>query len=316
MNMLKSCGFAMATLLMTAMVALPVAAAAEAVLVAKVGSVAVTEQDLQREIQKRIPMQVNFHGGMKPEKLEKIRGEAKEALITRAYKVQYALDNEIVVDAGAVDAEWAKAVAKKPGLAELSSQDVTTLKSVLYFDLLAKKAEDETVNKKVSVTEDEIKQYYETNKQQFLRTKLFKASHIFVKVDPAESAEDKNAKLQKAEKLLERAKSGEDFYNLAYYESDDRSRYVGGSLGSFHTGQIVPEFEAALQGMKPGDIAGPVKTLYGYHVVKLDDVQEPKQMSFEESAENIRARLTEEKRSTLYNSWMGALRQKYPVETP
>lgn len=316
MMILKKFGFAIALLMIGVAVGLPGHVFAETGLVAKVGNITVTEQDLQREIQKRIPMQVSFHGGMKPEKLEKIRSEAKEALITRAYKVQYALDNEMAVDAKTVDDEWAAVLAKNPGLAETPRQELDALKASLYSELLAKKAENEVVDKKVAVADDEVKQYYENNKGQFLRAKLFKASHVFVKVDPAETAEEKEAKRLKAEKLMERAKSGEDFYNLAYYESDDRSRYVGGSLGSFHAGQIVPEFEVVLQTMKPGEVAGPIKTLYGYHIVKLDDVQEAKQMSFDESAGNLKARLIEERRSKLYDDWMGILRQKYPLQNP
>lgn len=290
--------------------------AAETALIAKIGSVQVTEQDVQREIDKRIPMQVSFHGGMKGEKLEKIRAEAKEALIVRAYKVQYALDNEIAVSGKAVDAEWAAVLAKNPQLAEVPAVQQEALKKELYFDLLAKQAEDTVVNSKVAVSDDEVRKYYDNNRGHFLRAKLFKASHILVKVDPAENAEGKEAKRQKAEKLLERAKAGEDFYNLAYYESDDRSRYVGGSLGSFHANQAVPEFSEALQKMKPGDVAGPLKTLYGYHIVKLDDVQPEKQLSFDESAANIRERLTGEKRTKLYDSWMAGMRQKYPLQTP
>lgn len=290
--------------------------AAETALIAKIGSVQVTEQDVQREIDKRIPMQVSFHGGMKGEKLEKIRAEAKEALIVRAYKVQYALDNEIAVSGKAVDAEWATVLAKNPQLAEVPAVQQEALKKELYFDLLAKQAEDTVVNSKVAVSDDEVRKYYDNNRGHFLRAKLFKASHILVKVDPAENAEGKEAKRQKAEKLLERAKAGEDFYNLAYYESDDRSRYVGGSLGSFHANQAVPEFSEALQKMKPGDVAGPLKTLYGYHIVKLDDVQPEKQLSFDESAANIRERLTGEKRTKLYDSWMAGMRQKYPLQTP
>lgn len=281
---------------------------------AKVGSITIDEQDVQREIQKRIPMQISFHGGIKPEKLEKIRTEAEAAVIERSYKVQYALDRELAVDAGTLEAEWSAALAKNPGLAAAGPGELEKSKSALYFELLAKKAEAEAVNSRVTVSDEEVKAYYEQNKNQFFQPKLFKASHVFVKVDPAETLEEKAAKLKKAEKLMERAKAGEDFYNLAYYESDDRSRYVGGSLGSFHAGQTVREFDAALQQLKPGEIAGPVKTLYGYHIIKLDDVQEGRQLTFDQAAGKIRTKLTEEKRKKLFDEWMSALRQKYPLQ--
>lgn len=283
---------------------------------AKVGSITIEEQDVQREIQRRVPMQVSFHGGIKPEKLEQIRKEAEAAVVERAYKVQYALEKELSVDARDVDSEWSAALAKNPGIAGASPQELAKLKAMLYFELLAKKSEDEAVNKKVVVSDEEVKEYYEKNRNQFFQPKLFKASHVFVKVDPAETVEEKTAKRQKAEKLMERARSGEDFYNLAYYESDDRSRYVGGSLGSFHAGQTVREFDAALQQLKPGEIAGPVKTLYGYHIIKLDDIQEGRQLTFDQASAKIRSTLTEGKRKKLYEEWMNALRQKYPLQNP
>lgn len=281
---------------------------------AKIGSLTIDEQDIQREMQKRIPMQVSFHGGIKPEKLEQIRKEAEKVLVERAYKVQYALEKELSVDAVSIDAEWSAALKKNPGLASASVNEQGKLKSAMYQELLAQKAEDEAVTSKVSVSEKDIRDYYENNKNQYFQPKLFKASHVFVKVDPAETVEEKSAKRQKAEKLFERAKAGEDFYNLAYYESDDRSRYVGGSLGSFHAGQTVREFDAALQQLKPGEIAGPVKTLYGYHIIKLDDVQEGRQLTFEQAAERVRAKLQEDRRKQLYDDWMKALRQKYPLQ--
>ena len=256
MRMFRMFGLVMVGAALAAGVAMPVQGAPAAAVVAKIGNVAVTQDQVQREIEKQLPMQVSFHGGMKPERLEKIRNDAKEKLIARAYKVQYALDNEIAVSAKAVDEAWAAIAGNNPKIAELPAAQVDILKKDLYFDLLAKRAEDVVVNAKVAVSDEEMKSYYAKNKNQFLREKLFKASQIFVKVDPAASAEEKAARLQKAEKLLERAKAGEDFYNLAYYESDDRSRYVGGSLGSFHSGQVVPAFDAVLQKMKPGDIAG------------------------------------------------------------
>jgi len=316
MRMFRNVGLMIVISAFAVGIAMPVQGADESNVIAKVGSIVVTKEDVQREIERRLPLQVSFHGEMKAEKIEKIRAEAKEALITRAYKVQYALDNEISVNAKAVDDAWSSALAKNPKLAAVPAVQAENFKRELYLDLLAKQTENVVVNSKVAVTDEEVRKYYDANKSQFLRAKLFKASQVFVKVDPAASAEEKAARRQKAEKILERAKAGEDFYNLAYYESDDRSRYVGGSLGSFHSGQVVPEFDTILQKMKPGDVAGPIQTLNGYHVVKLDDVQPEKQMSLEESAVNLKARLSEEKRKKLYSEWLEALHRKYPLQSP
>jgi len=279
----------------------------------KVGNVSITVDELQVELQKRLPM-ISFHGEIKPEKLDQIKKEAKDALITQAYAVNYALDRKLSVDSKAVDDDWTAFSAKNPGISSATAEQVAALKGIRYRILLAKVAEEEAVDSKISVSDEEAKKYYEANTSQYFRGKLFKASHIMVKVDPSETAEEKLAKKQRAEELMERAKSGEDFFNLAYNESDDRSKYVGGSLGSFHAGQTVAEFDTVIQKMKVGEIAGPVRTLYGYHVIKLDDVQEAKQLSFEESADSVKARLKKEKRQQLYDEWMNGLKKKYPIQ--
>ena len=228
--------------------------------------------------------------------------------------MNYALENEISVDSKTIDADWSSFVAKNPGIAKATPEQVTKLKQIRFRKLLAGQAVEKMVDSKVSVSDEEAKKYYEANKAQYFQGKLFKASHMMMKVDPAETAEDKEAKKQRAEKLMERAKAGEDFFNLAYYESDDRSKYVGGSLGSFHAGQTVAEFDSVIQKTKAGEIAGPVRTLHGYHIIKLDDVQEARQLTFEQSEDKIKTRLKEEKRKKLYDDWMASLTKKYPVQ--
>jgi len=287
--------------------------AAQEAAVTKVGKIVISEDEIQVELQKKLPS-VSFHGGIKPEKLEELRKGAREEVITRAYQANYALENEIAVDGKVVESDWSAFTAKNPGIAKASPAQVDQLKQLRYRELLAQQAVDKAVDSKVVVSDAEVKSFYEANKSQYFQGKLFKASHILVKVDPASNAEEKAKLKQKAEKLMERAKAGEDFFNLAYYESDDRSKYVGGSLGSFHAGQTVPEFDAQIQKMKAGEVAGPVQTMYGYHIIKLDEVKEARQLPFDEAKDKVRERLRKEKREKLYNEWMEGLKKKYPLQ--
>jgi parvulin-like peptidyl-prolyl isomerase len=229
--------------------------------------------------------------------------------------VQYAIDEEISIEASVFDKEWQKMLSKNPQLADyVKTPQVSKLKADIYLNLLARKAEALSVDQMVTITDEEVAAYYATNKAKFFRPKLFTASHVFVKVDPSDNAEEKQIKQARAEELFKRALAGEDFYNLAYYESDDRSKYVGGSLGSFHAGQTVSEFDAAIQQMKPGEIAGPVRTMYGFHVIKLDKVDDERQLQFEEVSAKIRTSLVESERDALYKQWMSNLKEKYPLE--
>ncbi|NIR17793.1 MAG: peptidylprolyl isomerase, partial [Desulfobacterales bacterium] len=113
---------------------------------------------------------------------------------------------------------------------------------------------------------------------------------------PASNKKERTELRERAEGLAKRAKDGEDFYNLAYYNSDDRTKYVGGDLGYFHKGQTVPEFESALLEMEPGEIAGPVKSMYGWHIIKLVEDNPPRQLSFEDMKGKLRQQLEKEQR--------------------
>ncbi len=299
---------------------LPLANAAEqetqdSVNVTKVGNLIITQNDIDRRAQMIMPMQVGFHGSVGADKIAEIKQTALDELIVRAYKVQYAIDEEISIDASVFDNEWQKMLRKNPQLAGyIKTPQVSKLKADIYLNLLARKAETLSVDERIKITDEEVADYYVTNKSMYFRPKLFTASHVFVKVDPSDNAEEKQTKQARAEELLKRALAGEDFYNLAYYESDDRSKYVGGSLGSFHAGQTVPEFDAAIQKMKPGEIAGPVRTMYGFHVIKLDKVDDERQLQFDEVSAKIRTSLVESERDMLYKQWMLKLKEKYLLE--
>ena len=281
----------------------------------KVGSIVLTKMDLDLRIQKIVPMQLSFHGGMKAEKMAEIEEQALDDLITVSYKSLYAVAEEISVDSATFEKEWEKLLSKFKNFSEKDQPYLwSKVRADLYRNLLATRAEEVAVNDKVNVSEEEVSTYYAENKEMFFRPKLFTASHILVKVDPASNTEERELLQLRAEELLTRARAGEDFYNLAYYESEDRTKYVGGSLGSFHEGQTVPEFDKAIQAMKPGEISDLVITLYGFHIIKLDATDEARQLTFEEAAPQIRTQLAETKRKQLYEAWMSKLKEQYPVE--
>ena len=135
------------------------AAEQERTLVAKVGSINIANEDLQREIQKLIPMQVSYHGGIKPEKLEKIKKDALQNLINRAYKFQYAIQEEVSVDSQEFSASW-NAYVQKMNAQNASPQVLEQVKAGFYQDMVAGKAEEQAVDAKVSVTDEEMKEFY------------------------------------------------------------------------------------------------------------------------------------------------------------
>lgn len=287
----------------------------EDVKVAKVGNIYISQEDVTRYAQKIMPMQLGFHGNVDEERIAEIRKEALEGLITRAYKVQYAIEEEIVADSAAFEKEWQARIDKnKQAFDRATPAQLSNARAYLYLDFLASESEKVAVLEKVKVSPRDVENHYKQNKEKFFRPKLYTASHVFVRVGPSESAEVKNEKKERAESLYQRANAGEDFYNLAYYESDDRSKYVGGSLGSFHAGQTVAEFDTAIQSMKVGEVSEPVRTIYGYHIIKLDALEEERQMEFAEVSETIHSSLKDSMEKKLREDWLNTLREKYTVE--
>jgi peptidyl-prolyl cis-trans isomerase D len=150
------------------------------------------------------------------------------------------------------------------------------------------------VRAKTSVPEAEVKAEYESRKSSFAVAEQVTAAHILIKADPDKGpAADAEAKA-KVEKLAEKAKTGEDFARLANENTDDPSgKANGGQLPPFSRGQMVPEFEQAVFDMKPGEIRGPIKTQFGYHIIKLVSKTPPRTRIFEEVRPQLEAELAE-----------------------
>lgn len=132
----------------------------------------------------------------------------------------------------------------------MSSED--QLKETIRFSLLQEKAASEDIE----VTEEDMKNYYERMKQEV------QASHILVK-------DEKTAK-----EVKQKLEDGEAFDTLASEYSQDGSAQQGGKLGYFGVGKMTPKFEEAAYSLDVGEISEPVKTQYGYHIIKVTDKRE------------------------------------------
>ena len=156
---------------------------------------------------------------------------------------------------------------------------------------------------RVKVTEEEIQNFYTENPEEFKGQETVAASHILVDTE------------EKANEILAAVQNGEiTFEDAAMQYSSCPSKARGGSLGEFGHGQMVPEFDQACFSMEEGQIAGPVKTQFGYHLIRLDKKNEPKPVKLSEAREMIREHLMEEKSQKAYQSRINQLKLVYPVD--
>src|SRR2546423_4528392 len=134
---------------------------------------------------------------------------------------------------------------------------------------------DRELKSKVNVTEEQIKQFYAENPQQFDRPETVRAAHILLSTRDAVTGQElgeekKEEKKQQVAKILERAKKGEDFATLAKEFSDDPVSKNQGGEYTFARGQFRnPEFENAAFALKTNEVSGILTTALGYHIIKL-----------------------------------------------
>lgn len=166
-------------------------------------------------------------------------------------------------------------------------------------DILAQMTMTEILEK-VTVSDEEAKEYYEANKQQFSRGETVNAKHILT------DAEDK------CTSILDSITSGEKTFEEAAKEfSTCPSNERGGDLGEFTRGQMVKEFDEAAFEAEVGHVVGPVKTQFGYHLIKVEDKKPAAEMSFDEVKENIKGNLTQQKQNQICSEKVEELKKKY-----
>ena len=148
----------------------------------------------------------------------------------------------------------------------------------------------------MSVTEDELKTYYEEHRKNYHEEKAVHARHILFRVNPDASAEEVEAVKNKAQEILKLARAGQDFATLAKnYSEDPGSAKNGGDLGYFTQSQMIKEFADAAFAIKPGEISDLVRTAFGFHIIKVEDVRPERDLSFDEVKDSIKKILTERK---------------------
>jgi foldase protein PrsA len=155
----------------------------------------------------------------------------------------------------------------------------------------------------VVITDADTKAYFEENKTSFDTPEQVKASHILV------------ADEEKAKEVKAKLSAGGDFAALAKeYSTDESNKDQGGDLGFFGKGAMVPEFENAAFTLKIGDISEPVKTEFGYHIIKVAEKKEAKPATYEETKAQINEILMAEKLPAAFDTWMQARYSEYKIE--
>ncbi|MDI6870407.1 MAG: peptidylprolyl isomerase [Bacillota bacterium] len=218
--------------------------------------------------------------------LEEVAGaQILDRMITVRLLLQ-ANKKEKLVAPEEIDREFADVRAQFPAetefLAALKANGLTP--DSLRQQIEAKLVLDRLAVKGVTVSDEEIAQYFEQNQEELGEPEQVRARHILVTEE------------EEAKKLIEELKAGADFAKLAAEHSKDPgSQGHGGDLGFFRRGELVPEFEAVAFALKPGEVSSPVKTEFGWHVIKVEEHKAAVPATLAAKREEIRSILLKQK---------------------
>jgi peptidyl-prolyl cis-trans isomerase C len=189
--------------------------------------------------------------------------------------------------------------------------------SVLYSEFYRKEVLDKVV------PETEIKAFYDKNKDRLMIPEQIKIRQIFVSPKPEteiKNTEGNDAKTeaeakQKIDRIAGELKSGADFATLAKKWSEDPSAPSGGELPWFGKGRMIPIFEEAAFKLKPGEIGEPLKTEFGYYILKGEEKRDKIQIPYEQVRDQIQNQLASNRSDLIekmYAKILEDLKTKYP----
>lgn len=156
--------------------------------------------------------------------------------------------------------------------------------------------------KNIDVTDEEVKEYFVANRDQFKKPEAMTASHILVEGE------------KEAEDILKEINDGMSFEDAAAKYSTCPSKDRGGDLGEFTRGSMVPEFEEVAFNSELGLINKTVKTEFGYHIIKVVEKSEAETPSFEEVEDQVKQTMMQSKQQEAYMEKTDKLKEKYTVE--
>jgi peptidyl-prolyl cis-trans isomerase D len=240
-------------------------------------SIGAFEADLRRNLQRsQLQNSIRISDFMTPRELGRLR-----ALVDEQREMRYVLLSPEKF-AGTATFDDAK-------IAEYYKENQATFMTPEWVRLAYGELRLDQLAAQLQVADSDLRAAYDKAQDRYIDPEKRKGRHVLLQVG---DGQDDAAAKKKAQDVLAKANAGEEFASLAKQYSDDSgSKENGGDLGWAERGYFVPEFADALFSMKPGEIRGPVKTQFGYHVIKLDEIQAGKTRTFEEARPEIEAQV-------------------------
>jgi peptidyl-prolyl cis-trans isomerase C len=284
---------------------------------AQVNGKKITYQELNGEFLART--RVPFDKVQDDPQAQQARKELLQQLIDGELVLEQAEQQKLTVTPQAVDEQVKSIRARFPSdeafKQALSSTGLNAdrLKTNIRKGMLRQQVLNKEVLEKVSVSPKELETFFNEHKNTYVQEEAVHARHVLIKAAADASPEDDQKAKERAKAVLAKAKKGEDFSKLAAQYSEDSTKDNGGDLGFFGRGRMVKPFEESAFALKAGQISDPVRSQFGYHIIKVEARREAKRLSFAEAKEWVEKDLKREKARARYGEYVAGLRQKAKI---
>jgi len=242
-------------------------------------------------------------------------------LIDNRLQLQEAERDRIVVDEIELNDEitermkrfGAKTIEEFEALVKGQGLTVEAVRKRLRDSLRVTKVVRRRVTLRVSVTDPEITQYIEENRPKLETSLSYHAGHILI-VSANDSDASWEAARIRADMIRTQVVDGGDFAELAKQNSRDASAKDGGDLGTLHRGELSPEIEEQILGLRPGEVSRPYKSPLGYHVFRLESKESLDGEALQRVRQQVREILYREKYEARMEAWIKEIKQRAIIE--
>jgi len=249
----------------------------------------------------------NFSTDEGKKNLQEMKQKVLDSMIKDVLSLQQAKKENVTLEPNQLEEAISQLEAYHGGKDALDNylkqqgMDRKSFEKLLQDQLIINNLE-EKLTADVIVTDEEVKKYFDSNQDMFkLPSPEIRASHILV------ATEDE------AKKILDEIKAGKDFAELAKkYSTDKASKDNGGDLGYFGKGTMDPEFEKAAFALKQGEVSQPVKTQFGYHIIKVTG--ERASLGFDDVKDYIKSNLESSKKNEEFNKYLDQWQKQSKIE--
>lgn len=301
---------------------------------ATVGSEKITKGDLDKKMEPTIAQVKQQHGedyannSQVKAQLDQAKKQALDNMVTEKVLLQEAdklglkpSDDDLNKK---IDDRISQIKTQYPGEGQfeslLQANNLTEdqLRDLLKTDVITAAVQDDVV-KDVTVTDDDVQTYYNENKDsKYTVGAGATISHILIAEKASDGSVDFDASLTKANAIKAKLDAGADFAALAKESSADTgSKDQGGNLGfqAYDTKQLVPEFVEGYKNLKEGEVSAPVKSQYGYHIIKATGLKDSQVTSLDQVKDQIKSSLLQQKQGDAVSAKIKEWKDELKVKT-